>query len=415
MPIPIRLPALSPDFAAGTIAGWRKAVGDPVEKGDILLEVESDKAVIGIEAEDCGVLGAIQVLAGTQDVPVNTILGFLFKDGEADAQIPEDTAAATPSQPFTAPPSPGAVQQGPQSAPPASPGRLFASPAARRVALERGVDLSKLSGRGPDRRILKVDVEEAAPEASIHTAFDAGRRPEPKRHAPLAIPNSNFRKVLAQRLAAAKRDIPHFYLTIDCDIDALLNVRQQLNEHYASAGVKISVNDWVIKAAARALVDVPAANASWSEEAIRQYGTVDVAMAVATEEGVITPIIRDADIKSLVDICKESKVLAARAIAGTLTPHEFKGGGFSISNLGMYGIKQFSAIVNPPQSCILAVGAAEKRPIVRGDVVTVATLMTCTLSVDHRSVDGAVGAKFLSAFRRYIERPTLLVLNHESP
>ncbi len=382
MPTAIRLSAIASGFEAGTIGSWHKAVGDSVKKGEVLFDVETDKAVVEVEAEDSGVLGAIRIPAGSEAVPVNTVVGFLLQHGETAADIQDDDVVPAPSPPVD---------------------RIFASPLARRTAEQSGVDLSGVKGRGPNGRVLKADVEAAAGQATIPaaSATSGGRD----------IPNSKIRKVIAQRLTAAKRDIPHFYLTIDCELDALLNIRQQLNEHYAKSGIKISVNDCVVKAVALALTDVPAANVSWSEDAIHQHGTVDISVAVATANGLITPIVRDADAKTLSAISQEMKKLAARAIAGKLKPDEFNGGGFSVSNLGMYGIKNFSAIINPPQSCILAVGAGEKRAVVRGDKVAIATVMSCTLSVDHRSVDGAVGAELLSAFKKYIERPALLLLS----
>ena len=388
MPTPIRLPAIASGFEAGTIAAWHKAVGDSVKKGEVLFAVETDKAVVEVEAEDFGVLGAIRVPEGSEGIPVNTVLGFLLKHGETAADILQSDVVASPS--------------------PAA-GRIFASPLARRIAVQRGVDLFGINGRGPNGRVLKADVEAAAGQATIGAASATAQSPLRKRSGGLDIPNNKIRKVIARRLTAAKQDIPHFYLTIDCELDALLDVRRQLNEHLAGSGIKVSVNDCVVKAAALALADVPAANASWSEDAIHQYGAVDISVAVATANGLITPIVRDADAKPLAEISREMKELAARAIAGKLKPDEFNGGGFSVSNLGMYGVKEFSAIINPPQSCILAVGAGEKRPVVRGDKVAIATVMTCTLSVDHRTVDGAIGAELLSAFKKYIERPALLL------
>ena len=417
MPTPIRLPAIAADFEAGTIALWHKAVGDSVKKGDVLFGVETDKAVVEVEAEDCGVLGAIRVPPGSEGVPVNTVLGFLLKHGETEADIPKDDIPdddIVPSQSPAAglPPSAGSAPQAREMPPSRTSGRTFASPLARRIAVQRGVDLSGITGSGPNGRVLKADVEAAAEQSTMRATPATTQSALRKRSGGLDIPNNKIRKVIAQRLTAAKQNIPHFYLTIDCELDALLDVRRQLNEHFASSGIKVSVNDCIIKAAALALADVPAANASWSEDAIHQHGTVDISVAVATANGLITPIICDADAKPLAEISQEIKKLAARAIAGKLQPDEFNGGGFSVSNLGMYGIKHFSAIINPPQSCILAVGAAEKRPVVHGEKVEVATVMTCTLSVDHRSVDGAVGAELLSAFKKYIERPALLLLSN---
>lgn len=411
VPTPIRLPAIASDFQAGTIAGWHKAVGDSVKRGEVLFGVETDKAVVEVEAEDDGVLGAIRVADGSEGVPVNTVLGFLLKHGETEVDIP-DADVVPPQSSATRQQRPPDSARRPLQAPTSrTSGRIFASPLARRIAAQLGVDLSEINGRGPNGRILKSDVEAAAAQITIRPASATTQAPVRKRSGGLDIPNSKIRKVIAHRLTAAKQDIPHFYLTIDCELDALLNIRQQLNEHFASSGIKISVNDCVVKAVALALADVPAANVSWSEDAIHQYGTVDISVAVATANGLITPIVRDADVKPLSEISQEIKKLIARAIDGKLKPDEFNGGGFSVSNLGMYGIKDFSAIINPPQSCILAVGAGEKRPVVRGEKVAIATVMTCTLSVDHRSVDGAVGAELLSAFKKYIERPALLLLS----
>ena len=417
MPTPIRLPAIAAGFEAGTIALWHKAVGDSVKKGEVLFAVETDKAVVEVEAEDFGVLGAIRVPEGSEGVPVNTVLGFLLKHGETASDIPKDEfphdAVVLTHSPAADPPPPtSSAPQSREMPPSRTSGRIFASPLARRIAVQRGVDISAIKGSGPNGRVLKIDVEAAAGPAALAAASATPLLPVRKRSDGIDLPNNKIRKIIARRLTAAKQDIPHFYLTIDCELDALLNVRQQLNEHFASSGIKVSVNDCVVKAVALALADVPAANASWSEDAIHQYGAVDISVAVATANGLLTPIVRDADAKSLAEISQEIKKLAARAIAGKLQPDEFNGGGFSVSNLGMYGIKHFSAIINPPQSCILAVGAAEKRPVVHGDKVAVATVMTCTLSVDHRSVDGAVGAELLSAFKKYIERPALLLLGN---
>ena len=416
MPIPIRLPAIAAGFEAGTIAGWHKAVGDSVKKGDVLFGVETDKAVVEVEAEHFGVLGAIRVPQGSEGVAVNTVLGFLLTHGETDADIPDNDIVLSTNPAAGQQPSAGSAPEPLEILPARTSGRVYASPLARRIAVERGVDISRLNGRGPNGRILKADVEEIAGSGTILAAPATAQPALRRRSSGLDIPNNKIRKIIARRLTAAKQEIPHFYLTIDCDLDALLDVRRRLNEHLAGSGIKVSVNDCIVKAAALALVDVPAANASWSVDVIHQFGTVDISVAVATASGLITPIICDADAKPLTEISQEIKTLTARAIAGKLQPNEFNGGGFSVSNLGMYGVKEFSAIVNPPQSCILAVGAAEKRPVVRGDKLAIATVMTCTLSVDHRSVDGAVGAQLLSAFKKCIERPaSLLLSNADSP
>ena len=411
MPIPIRLPAIAAGFEAGTIALWHKAVGDSVKKGDVLYGVETDKAVVEVEAEHFGVLGAIRVPQGSEGVAVNTVLGFLLEHGETDADLPDNQLVPLPVRAAGRQPSVSAASEPLETPQSRTSGRVYASPLARRIAVQRGVDISKINGRGPNGRILKADVEAVAGSATIRSAPTTAQSALRKRSGGLDIPNSKIRKIIARRMTAAKQDIPHFYLTIDCDLDALLDVRRQLNEHLARSGMKVSLNDCVVKAAALALADVPAANASWSEDVIHRFGSVDISVAVATASGLITPIICDADAKPLTEISQEIKQLTARAVAGKLQPDEFNGGGFSVSNLGMYGVKEFSAIINPPQSCILAVGAAEKRPVVRGDKLAIATVMTCTLSVDHRAVDGAVGAQLLGAFKKYIERPASLLLS----
>ncbi len=414
MPTPIRLPSIASDFEAGTISAWHKEVGDTVEAGDLLIDVETDKAVVEVEAPDSGILGAIHVPEGTEDVAVNTVIGVLLTEGESADDLEDfgaGIAEATAEAPAAAAeanveaPSPAVAAPAPGE----STDRIFASPLARRIAAQHNVDLTRITGRGPNGRILKADVEanigKAAPAAPA-TRLEAPARDD------VDIPNSKVRKVIARRLTAAKQEIPHFYLTIDCEIDALLDVRRQLNGHLEAAGVKVSVNDLVVKAVALALKDVPAANASWSDDAIRQYGAVDISVAVATDNGLITPIVRNADQKPLTEVSTEIKALAKKAVDGKLQPDEFKGGGFSVSNLGMYGIREFSAIINPPQACILAVGAGEQRAVVRDGELATATLMTCTLSVDHRAVDGAVGAEFLAAFKRYVESPAVLLLEH---
>lgn len=281
--------------------------------------------------------------------------------------------------------------------------RLFASPLAKRIANEKGIDLKLIKGTGPNGRIVRADVEKAgiAPAASMVAA------PAPTGEAYTAIPNTNMRKVIARRLSESKQTVPHFYLTVDCELDDLIALRHKLNE---LDEVKISVNDFIIRAVALALKKIPEANASWTNEAILQYAHADISVAVSTPTGLITPIVRAAETKSLATIATETKDLIARARDGKLKPEEFQGGGFSISNLGMYGVKDFAAIINPPQACILAVGAGEQRPVVKHGELAIATVMSCTLSVDHRAVDGAVGAKFLSAFKRLIEKPYALVV-----
>ena len=411
MPIEIRMPSVAPSMTEGGIARWAKQVGEPVVLGEVLFEVETDKAVVEVAAPQDGVLASIVVPAGAQGVQVDALIGLLAVAGEdlrspgapPAAALPQTSAiAATAIEAPASAPAPAAAAT--PALPPRSPGtRAIASPLARRVAKQRNVDLTRVRGSGPNGRILKADVEAAAlPGAMLETT------PATAHPAFEDVPHSNVRRVIAERLSEAKRTIPHFYLTIDCDVDALLAARRQANEHVP--GLRLSVNDFVVKAAALALRKVPAVNAAWMADAIRHFHDVDIAVAVATPAGLITPIVRHADRKSIGRISDEMRELAGRAKAGRLRPEEFQGGGFTISNLGMHGIRQFSAIVNPPQACILAVGAAEQRPVVRNGAVTIATLMTCTLSIDHRSVDGALGAEFLGAFKALIEAPVALVM-----
>ena len=373
-----------------------------------------------------GVLGKIMIAEGSEGVPVNTVIAVLLEEGEdASALDGMDAApaAAAPSAPEPAPQAASAAPT-PQPAtaspiPPAASAaeRIFASPLARRMADQAGLDLTAVGGSGPNGRIVKRDIEAALsgghPTTAPATAAVPVARPAPQPGvAYTEIANSTMRKVIAQRLSEAKRDIPHFYLSVDCEIDALLALRQDLNGRSpdGEGAYKLSVNDFVVRAVALALRQVPAANATWTEEAILLYTTVDVSVAVATPGGLITPVLRNADTKGLAAISNEVKDLAGRARDGKLVPEEYQGGGFTISNLGMYGVKDFSAIINPPQSCILAVGAGEQRPVVHDGALAIATVMTCTLSVDHRSVDGAVGAELMAAFKRLVEEPLTMLL-----
>ncbi|GGO86311.1 acetyltransferase component of pyruvate dehydrogenase complex [Marinobacterium nitratireducens] len=430
MPVIITLPPVTPDFDAGTIGAWTKQVGDRVEKGDVIAEIETDKALVEVEAEESGVLGRILVEAGQSDVPVHSTIGVLLKEGETEADIDSflngaDTAVAGESAPAEAEAKTetAAAPAAAAASEPAGETRIFASPLARRIAGQNDVPLSALTGRGPNGRILKADVNDfidtrgAAPEAPAQAA-SAQVVPLQQKQAPVshgdhdAIAHSSMRKVIASRLVESKQTIPHFYLSVDCEIDALLALRASLNAESPEGDgrYKLTVNDFVIKAAALALRDVPEVNASWTDTEVLRYRDVDISVAVSTDDGLITPIVRKADTKGLATLSNQVKELAGRAREGRLKPDEYKGGGFSISNLGMYGINSFSAIINPPQSCILAVGAGEKKPVVRGDELAVATLVNCTLSVDHRVVDGAVGARFLQAFKHYMEHPTHLML-----
>ena len=444
MPIQILMPALSPTMTEGNVASWLKSEGDEVAAGDILCEIETDKATMEVEATDEGTLGRIVVPAGTEGVAVNAVIGLILEEGEdasaldgveiaapavaAPAAAPAEpavesapAASAAPAPQATAPaaPAPGGNGATPP-APAREPGaRIFASPLARRMAKQAGLALEAIAGTGPNGRIVKADIEAAiaaaaaAPAAAVAASAPAAAPAPPPAHAPVAYrdaPASTMRKVIAQRLQEAKREVPHFYLTVDCAVDALLETRAQLNER--SDAYNLSVNDFVIRAAALALRKVPAANASWVDGALRQYGSADVSVAVAIEDGLVTPIVRNADGKGLAEISAEVKELAGRARAKpmALAPEEYQGGTFSVSNLGMYGIKEFAAIINPPQSMILAVGTAEQRPVVKDGALAIATMMSCTLSVDHRVVDGALGATFLQAFKGLIEDPLTMLL-----
>ncbi|MGE5516651.1 MAG: pyruvate dehydrogenase complex dihydrolipoamide acetyltransferase [Bacteroidota bacterium] len=429
MPIEILMPALSPTMSEGTLARWLKKEGDPVKSGDVIAEIETDKATMEFEAVDEGTIGKIVVPAGTSGVKVNELIAVMLEEGEdasalasvgAKPAAAAPAVAAAPAPAAAAAPAPAPVAA---AAPVAATGeRVFASPLAKRLAADAGLDLKAVKGTGPYGRVVKADVEQAvkggvAPAAAASAPVAAPAAPKaapapaaanPFEPAYEEIPNSSIRKVIARRLTEAKQTVPHFYLTIDCEVDALLKVRAELNGR--SDAYKLSVNDFVIRAVALALKKVPAANASWGEEAIKRYIDVDVSVAVATANGLITPIVRHADHKGLAAISNEMKELAGKAKDGKLKPEEFQGGGFTISNLGMYGIKEFAAIINPPQGCILAVGAGEQRPVVKNGALAIATVMSCTLSVDHRVVDGAVGAEFLAAFKKLIEDPLSMLL-----
>ncbi|WP_342238507.1 pyruvate dehydrogenase complex dihydrolipoamide acetyltransferase [Inquilinus sp. OTU3971] len=444
MTINILMPALSPTMTEGTLATWHKKEGDKVKSGDVIAEIETDKATMEVEAVDEGTIGKILVAEGTENVPVNEVIAILLEEGEDAGALkggaPAPKAEAKAEAPAAEPKAEAAAPAA-QPAPAAKPatnghddGRVFASPLARRMAQQAGVDLATLKGSGPHGRVVKADVDAAlaggAPAAKPAAAAPEAAKPAPAAAAPAAKPaaaggpnakqladafgipyseqkHSNMRKTVARRLLESKQTVPHFYLTVDIELDALLKLRKELNDR---GDVKLSVNDLIIKAAALALRKVPAANASWTDEAMIQYERVDVSVAVATPGGLITPIIKDADRKGLGTISGEMKDLAARARDGKLKPEEYQGGTFSISNLGMFGVKDFAAIINPPQSCILAVGAGTQRPVVKDGALAIATVMSCTLSVDHRAVDGAVGAEYLAAFRALVEAPLSMML-----
>jgi pyruvate dehydrogenase E2 component (dihydrolipoamide acetyltransferase) len=417
----ILMPALSPTMTEGNLARWLKQEGERIKAGDVIAEIETDKATMEVEAVDEGILGRILVPAGTQGVKVNDVIAVLVEAGEAvPAAGAAPKAAAAPAAAPAPVTAPVAAAPAPVAAP-ASGDRVFASPLARRMAAQAGVDISKIAGSGPNGRIVKADVDAAlsrgpAPVAAAAPALAAAPRPA----APAAItaphtavPNSSIRKVIARRLAESKATIPHFYVSTDVEIDALLKIRADLNARSPKDGpgaYKLSVNDLVIKATAVTLRRFPNVNAMWTEDAILQLHDVDISVAVSIPDGLITPIVKNADIKGLAAISTEMKDLAVRAKSGKLKPEEFQGGGFSISNMGMYGVRDFAAIINPPQAGILAVSAGEQRPVVKNGALAIATVMTLTLSVDHRVIDGALAAEFLQALKRNIEDPLSLML-----
>jgi pyruvate dehydrogenase E2 component (dihydrolipoamide acetyltransferase) len=385
----------------GRISRWLKAEGDAVRAGEVIAEIETDKATLDLEATAAGVLGKILVAAGST-AAVDAPIAVLLHDGE-----PVLSVNATPAA--------GAAPEQPRR-------RVFASPVARRLARELDLDLANVAGTGPGGRVVRGDVEGA--RAALVRATPAPsvaptRRPAPAAAGPVPrpapwqattpVPNSAVRSVIARRLAQAKQTIPHYYLTVDVEVDALLDLRRRFNAR-PGAGGAFTLNDLVVKAVALALRQVPAANATWTDEAILRFQAVDVAVAVATEAGLVTPVVRDADRKSLAEVSRELKELSGKARSGRLKLEEYQGGGFTVSNLGMHGIREFAAIINPPQSGILAVGVAEPRPVVRDGAVVVRTLMTCTLSADHRTIDGAVGAELLAAFKSGLEDPLPLFL-----
>jgi pyruvate dehydrogenase E2 component (dihydrolipoamide acetyltransferase) len=433
MPIEILMPALSPTMTEGNVTKWLKKEGDEVRSGDVLAEIETDKATMEFEAVDDGRLGKILVPEGAEGIKVNQPIALLLGEGEDASALDRPAEAA---KPVATPPK---IAAEPQPAAQPMPGRagngdgrIFASPLARRMAQQTGLNLAAITGSGPQGRIVKADIEAALSASRGAPAPGPGRPMAQRQPAPLAVPAAApalskervlalagnppyterpltaMRRVIARRLTESKQTVPHFYLTVDCEIDELLKFRAELNGK--SDAYRISVNDFVIRAAALALRQVPAANASWSDEAILLWDTVDIAVAVALDDGLITPIVKNADRKGLATIANETKDLAARARAGKLKLEEFQGGTFSISNLGMFGVRDFAAVINPPHGGILAVGAGEQRPIVKNGALAIATVMSCTLSCDHRAVDGAVGAQFLAAFKKLVEDPLTMLL-----
>ena len=421
MALEILMPALSPTMEEGTLAKWLVAEGDRVQSGDLLAEIETDKATMEFEAVDEGVIGRLLVAEGTANVKVNSAIAILLEEGDAaDATVSpaQSAAAAAPLTHEASAVDAPAATAAPAAAVSNDGTRIFASPLARRIAADQGLDLAKITGSGPKGRIVKADVSGAPAPASVSA-------PPPMAAAPAAslpssasvealyqgrsyktVPLDGMRRVIADRLTEAKQTIPHFYLRRDIQLDTLLKLRSEVNAGLEARGVKLSVNDFIIKACAMALQSVPAANAVWAGDRVLQMEASDISVAVAIEGGLFTPVLQDADSKSLSKLAVEMKDLAARARSRKLAPHEYQGGSFSISNLGMMGIDNFDAVINPPQGAILAVGAGKKRPVVSDDgTLSVATVMSVTMSVDHRVIDGALGAELLDAIVNNLEHP----------
>jgi pyruvate dehydrogenase E2 component (dihydrolipoamide acetyltransferase) len=434
MPIELKMPALSPTMEEGTLAKWLVKEGDEVKSGDILAEIETDKATMEFEAVDEGKIAKILVAEGTDGVKVGAPIAILAGEGEdasdvaaggsdQSASVSKAAAGVAPKAESPKPaPAPAAnAEEAPKAAAPApAPAaapqpaqqqrdegqRIKASPLARRIAADQGIDLSSLTGSGPGGRIVKADLEGApAAAAAPKAATPAGAPVEPGEIPHEVVKLSNMRKTIARRLTESKQTIPHYYLTVDIQLDALLKLRSELNKGLEPRGIKLSVNDLLIKALAMALIEVPTANVSFGGDHMVKYSRADISVAVATEGGLITPIIVGADTKSVSTIAKEMQDLAGRAREGKLQPHEYQGGTASISNMGMFGIKQFEAVINPPQGMIMAIGAGEKRPYVINDSLQIATVMSATGSFDHRAIDGADGAKLMQAFKRLVENP----------
>ncbi|ABY72664.1 pyruvate dehydrogenase complex dihydrolipoamide acetyltransferase [Rickettsia rickettsii] len=412
MPIKILMPALSPTMTEGNLARWLKKEGDKVNPGEVIAEIETDKATMEVEAVDEGILAKIVIPQNSQNVPVNSLIAVLSEEGEEktdiDAFIAKNNSVSPspktdanllkPHENITNVEEQVTVIKHDAS-------KIFASPLAKRLAKMRNIRFESVKGSGPHGRIVKQDILSYTP-STAHNKI-VSRNPEEYR----LVPNNNIRKIIAKRLLESKQTVPHFYLSIECNVDKLLDIREDINKSFSEdKSTRISVNDFIILAVAKALQEVPNANASWGEDAIRYYNNVDISVAVAIENGLVTPIVKNANQKNILELSREMKALIKKAKDNKLTPEEFQGGGFTISNLGMYGIKNFNAIINPPQSCIMGVGAIAKRAIVKNDQITIATIMDVTLSADHRVVDGAVGAEFLAAFKKFIESPVLMLI-----
>jgi len=440
VPAPIRMPALSPTMEEGTLAKWTVSEGAEVRPGDVIAEIETDKATMEVEAVDEGVLGKIVVPEGTANVKVNALIAVLLAEGESiedAAALVGGESVAPPVPPEAAegaavqrsqdvesvsakgPPRPSANMPVSSAGSRASEGRVFASPLARRIARQAGLDIESVKGTGPHGRIVKRDVERALaePRPSAPTAAVLPRTADAEAvkalYAPgsyVEVPLDGMRRTIAARLTESKQTVPHFYLTVDVELDLLLAARARANARLADRGAKLSVNDYCVKAVALALRDVPECNVAFAGDRLLRFDAVDVAVAVAVPGGLFTPVLRAADRKPLATLSAEMKELAGRARNRRLAPEEYQGGSIAVSNLGMYGIRNFDAVINPPHGSILALGAGEKRPVVRDEALAAATIMTVTLSVDHRAIDGALGAAFLSAFRGYVEDPAMMAV-----
>ncbi|HSG33118.1 MAG TPA: pyruvate dehydrogenase complex dihydrolipoamide acetyltransferase [Sphingomonadaceae bacterium] len=424
MPIAIKMPALSPTMEEGTLSRWLVKVGDEVRAGDIMAEIETDKATMEFEAVDEGVIAHIAVAEGTENVAVGTVIATLAEEGEdpgdvkpagGGAEAPALAPAAREEAPAAKEPAPApAVTKSAAPAPAPSGERIIASPLAKRIAEQKGIDLAGVKGSGPNGRIVKADVEGVPAQAG--TSGGGARPMEAPAYAgaPGEIPHeveklSGMRKTIARRLAESKQQIPHIYLTVDVRLDALLKLRSELNDALEPEGIKLSVNDMLIKALAKALQRVPVCNVQFAGDTLLKFQRADISVAVSIPGGLITPIVVDAGSKTLSQISNEMKDLAARARDGKLAPHEYQGGTASLSNMGMFGIKQFDAVINPPQAMIMAIGAGEKRPFVVDGALSVATVMSATGSFDHRAIDGADGAQLMQAFQHLVEHPLSLV------
>lgn len=410
------MPALSPTMKEGNLAKWKKCEGEQIKAGDVIAEIETDKATMEVEAVDEGILGKILVAEGTENVAVNSCIALILEKGE-DKKILTDyavkssaTSVVTTQKTEEKKSVTSTVEAVVKTSEASSSSNAKASPLAKRVAKENNVAISQITGSGPHGRVIKDDVLKFAKSGGARSGVVTRHNEEFR-----IVKNSNVRKIIARRLLESKQTVPHFYLSCELKLDKLLDLRTALNEvaeidANGNPAYKISVNDLIIKAVAMSLKKVPEANSSWTDDAVLLYNNIDVSVAVAIDGGLITPIVKNADQKTIQTISGEMKILAKKAREGKLQPEEFQGGSFSISNLGMFGIDNFAAIVNPPQSCILAVSRTVEKPIVEHGKITTAHMMNVTLSSDHRSVDGAVGAEFLKALRRYIEHPVLMVL-----